>query len=147
MTSTPLPYLPHPTTPKGKANVDRPGGTAGQSYTAYGLRFGLRSNHPAGMAQAAPYAPLGWQVAPTGGTGTVDILYSLRLAHSTSSGQAPASERQGRRNYHLLYCGSALLARSLELPPSVPKQAKGQRRHPSHKAGQRNSPDRGPLRS
>jgi hypothetical protein len=39
----------------------------------------------------------------------VDILYSLRLA-------AP-SKRKGQRNYHLLYCGSALLARTLELPP------------------------------
>jgi hypothetical protein len=41
--------------------------------------------------------------------GEVDILYSLRLA-------APG-QRKGQRHYHLLYCGSALLARSLELPP------------------------------
>jgi hypothetical protein len=46
----------------------------------------------------------------------VDILYSLRLAHSTGSGQAPPGQRKGQRNYHLLYCGSALLARTLELP-------------------------------
>jgi hypothetical protein len=39
----------------------------------------------------------------------VDILYSLRLA--------PPSEQPGRRNYHLLFCGSALLARALELAP------------------------------
>jgi hypothetical protein len=39
----------------------------------------------------------------------VDILYSLRLA--------PLSKRKGQRNYHLLYCGSALLARALELSP------------------------------
>lgn len=58
------------------------------------------------MEQAAPHTPLGWQVAPTG---EVDILYSLRLA--------PPSSRQGQRNYHLLYCGSALLARTLELSP------------------------------
>jgi hypothetical protein len=49
---------------------------------------------------------LGWQSTPTG---EVDILYSLRLA--------PPSQRQGQRHYHLLYCGSALLARSLEIPP------------------------------
>jgi len=36
-------------------------------------------------------------------------LYSLRLA-------APG-KRKGQRNYHLLYCGSALLSRTLELPP------------------------------
>ncbi|MBN1993736.1 MAG: hypothetical protein JW953_13625 [Anaerolineae bacterium] len=49
---------------------------------------------------------MGWQPAPVG---EVDILYSLR--------QAPPSQRKGQRNYHLLYCGSALLARALELPP------------------------------
>ena len=70
------------------------------------MRFGLRTNNPAALAQAAASLPLGWQATPTG---EVDILYSLRLA--------PPSPRQGRRNYHLLYCGSALLARTLELPP------------------------------
>ncbi|MBN1219227.1 MAG: hypothetical protein JXM69_09895 [Anaerolineae bacterium] len=70
------------------------------------MRFGLRSNDPAALEQATPHLPLGWQRAPTG---EVDILYSLRLA--------PTSQRKGQRNYHLLYCGSALLARSLELPP------------------------------
>jgi hypothetical protein len=58
------------------------------------------------LEQAAPHAPLGWQSTPTG---EVDILYSLRLA--------PPTQRQGQRNYHLLYCGSALLARTLELSP------------------------------
>ncbi len=38
----------------------------------------------------------------------MDILYSLR--------QALPSKRKGQRNYHLLYCGSALLSRTLELP-------------------------------
>ncbi|MCG3212640.1 MAG: hypothetical protein FOGNACKC_06310 [Anaerolineae bacterium] len=37
----------------------------------------------------------------------MDILYSLRVA--------PADPRQGRRNYHLLYCGAALVARTLDL--------------------------------
>lgn len=41
--------------------------------------------------------------------GEVDILYSLRLA-------AP-SQRKGQHNYHLLYCDSALLSRTLELLP------------------------------
>ncbi|NJN92750.1 MAG: hypothetical protein HC875_01005 [Anaerolineales bacterium] len=81
----------------------------GQRYTAYGLRCGLRANDPAALAQAAPHLPLGWQPAPSGDTGTVDILYSLWLA--------PASQQPGRRNYHLLYCGSALIARTLDLPP------------------------------
>ena len=38
----------------------------------------------------------------------MDFLYSLRLASP--------SKRRGRRNYHVLYCGSDLLARTLELP-------------------------------
>jgi len=105
MPTTPLPFLPHTTAPRGQAKVDRLGWTEGQNFTAYGLRFGLRSNNPAGLEQAAPYLPLGWQATSTG---EVDILYSLRLA--------PPSQRQGQRNYHLLYCGSALLARTLELP-------------------------------
>lgn len=89
----------------------------GQSFTAYGLCFGLRANDPAGLALAIPHLPLGWQAAPTGDTSPVDILYSLRLAPSASSEQTPPSQRKGRRNYHLLYCGSALIARTLELPP------------------------------
>ena len=39
----------------------------------------------------------------------MDILYSLRLASPT--------KHKGQRDYHLLYCGSALLARALDLPP------------------------------
>jgi hypothetical protein len=73
-------------------------------FIAYGLRFGLCSNDPAALAQAGPHLPLGWQLAPAG---EVDILYSLRLALP--------STRKDTRNYHLLYCGSALLARTLEL--------------------------------
>jgi hypothetical protein len=78
----------------------------GQSFTAYGLRFGLRANHLAALEQAAPYLPLGWQPTPTG---QVDFLYSLWLA--------PANQQKGRRNDHRLYCGSALLAHTLDLPP------------------------------
>jgi len=107
-----LPTLPH--TAVSQQRIDRLGWTVGQSFAAYGLRFGLRSNTPAALMKAAPHLPLGWQPTPVG---EVDILYSLRLAHSTSSGQAPPSQRKGQRNYHLLYCGSALLARALELPP------------------------------
>jgi hypothetical protein len=46
----------------------------------------------------------------------VDILYSLRLA--------PPSQRKGQRHYHLLYCGSALIARTLALPPLLTTFAK-----------------------
>ncbi len=76
------------------------------------------------LEQATPHLPLGWQTISTGeteapplnppkggevrGGNEVDILYSLRLASP--------SKRKGQRNYHLLYCGSALLSRTLELP-------------------------------
>jgi hypothetical protein len=113
MSVNPLPYLPYTTARRGQEKVDRLGWTVGHSFTAYGLRFGLRSNTPAALTKAAASLPLGWQSTPTD---EVDILYSLRLA--------PASERQGRRNYHLLYCGSALLARTLELPPLLTAFAK-----------------------
>jgi hypothetical protein len=55
--------------------------------------------------QAAAYLPQGWQQNPVG---EVDFLYSLRLA--------PPNKRRGQRNFHLLYCGSELLARTLKLP-------------------------------
>jgi hypothetical protein len=37
------------------------------------LRFGLRSNNPEALAEAAPHLPLGWQPTPTG---EVDIFDS-----------------------------------------------------------------------
>lgn len=104
MSCVSLPYLSHTTTQQGK--VDRLGWTNGRTFSAYGLRFGLRSNTSAGLEQAAGHLPLGWHAAPGG---EVDILYSLRLA--------PPGNPQSRRSYHLLYCGAALVARSLDLPP------------------------------
>ncbi len=88
-----------------QTEVDRLGWTAGQSFTAYGLRFGLRSNDFAVLEQAARHLPLGWQLTPTG---KVDILYSLWLA--------PPRQGKEQPNDHLLYCGSDLLSRTPELP-------------------------------
>lgn len=48
--------------------------------------------------------PPGWE--PTS-TGRVDSLFSLRVG--------PSPARKGRRNYHLLYSGSARIARTLDL--------------------------------
>ncbi len=103
-----LPYLSHTTVLQ--TEVDCLGWTDGQNFRAYGLHFGLRSNTSAILEQAVSHLPLGWQPTPTGevSTNEVDILYSLR--------QASPSKRKGQRNYHLLYCGSALLSRTLELP-------------------------------
>ncbi|MFZ5916044.1 MAG: hypothetical protein ACOYZ7_03860 [Chloroflexota bacterium] len=96
MSSIPLPYPPHPTIAQEK--IDRLGWMDGQSFTAYGLRFGLWSNTPASLEQAAPHLPLGWQPVPGS---EADILYALYL-------DPP--------NYHL-YCDSALIGCGPELLP------------------------------
>jgi hypothetical protein len=96
----PLPYLCDTTQP---ADVDRLCWTAGQSFSAYGLRFGLRVSQQAALADACAAAPLGWQ---TTATGEVDILYSLHVA-------APLASQSDNR----LYCGPALLARARDLTP------------------------------
>src|SRR5213594_2506147 len=89
-----------------QARVDRLGWTAGHSFTAYGLRFGLRVNDTSVLAAARAAAPLSWQATSAG---EVDVLYSLRVASPIA--------RQGLSTNHLLYCGSELLARALDLPP------------------------------
>ena len=99
MSATALPALPFTTS---QANADSLGWAAGQSFSAYGLRFGLRVNDAAILDVACAAVPLGWQAAPSG---QVDVLYSLRVA--------PPS--QGQPNEHLLSCGSALIARALDL--------------------------------
>jgi len=86
--------------------VDRLGWTVGQTFEAYGLRFGLRSNAPEALEAVASHALPGWQPVPNG---VVDFLYSLRWP--------PLSRRRGQRHYYLLFCGATLLARSLDPLP------------------------------
>jgi len=100
MSASPLPALPFTTT--SQANADRLGWAAGQSFSAYGLRFGLRVSDAVILDAVCDAAPFGWQTAPPG---AVDVLYSLRVA--------PLSQAQP--NEHLLSCGSALIARALDL--------------------------------
>jgi hypothetical protein len=94
-----------------QTQLDNLGWTEGKNFVAYGLRFGLRANDPSALAKTILHTPSSWQPARDKSTSTdeVDVSYSLQLA--------PASQRKGQRNYHLLYCGSELLARSLELSP------------------------------
>ena len=66
----PVPRLPHITVCQEK--VDRLGWTDGTTFSAFGLRFGLRSNDPSALSDAAPHTPLGWQSSPME---VVDILY------------------------------------------------------------------------
>jgi hypothetical protein len=84
--------------------VDRFEWTAGRSFSAYGLRLGLRANNSAALAAALVAVPLSWQAAATG---EADVLYSLRV-------DAPAA-RQRRSSDYLLYCDSTLLARTRDL--------------------------------
>ncbi len=124
-----LPTLPQSTTPKEQEKENRLGWTDGRWYTAYGLRFGLRCNDPTALELAAPHLPLGWQSVPEGNTASkadteVDFLYSLYLAApGTRRGGAPELDERASpvpegddEGYHLLFCGSTLLSRTVELP-------------------------------
>jgi hypothetical protein len=71
-----------------------------QSFTAYGLRFGLRVNDPAALEAACAAAPLGWEPAPIA---EGDVLYTLRIAPPHTS------------NSHLLTCGSIVIASDPDL--------------------------------
>jgi hypothetical protein len=81
-----------------------PGWVAEHCFSAYGLRFGLRSNDPAALARVRPFVPFGWQETSAG---AVDILYSLCVASP--------SKHQGQQHDCLLYAGPALIARAAEL--------------------------------
>lgn len=72
-----------------------------QCFAAYGVRFGLRTNAAQTLERARPHLPLGWEEIPNA---EVDALYSLRLAS--------LDERPGTDPHHLLYAGSALIART-----------------------------------
>lgn len=90
-----------PFTATKQPQVDRFEWTTGRSFSAYGLRLGLRANDQAALAAALAVVPLSWQAAATD---EVDVLYSLRV-------DAP----QGRFGDYLLYCDSTLLARTRDL--------------------------------
>ena len=95
-----------PFTATTQPQIDRFEWKAGRSFSAYGLRLGLRANDQAALAAALVAVPLSWQAAATG---EVDILYSVRV-------DAPVAHQQ-RCGDHLLYCDSTLLARARDLTP------------------------------
>src|SRR5713226_2163874 len=84
--------------------LDRLGWAAGICFVAYGLRVGIRVNNPAVLSQVVPCLPVGWKPALSP---AVDIMYSVIVG-----GDEP---RPGIRRFHLLYAGSARLARTMEL--------------------------------
>jgi hypothetical protein len=97
MTTTPPSVIPF--TAASHPQLDRLGWSAGLSFSAYGLRFGLRVNDASALAAARAATPLSWQPNTTA---EVDFLYSLRLA------TRPA--HQGLCADNLLYCGASLVA-------------------------------------
>ena len=84
--------------------VDRLGWTDGISLTAYGNSFGVRVNDTSVLPQIHDYLPVGWEPASNS---VVDFLYSLKVGGK--------STRKGLRRYNLLYGGSGLVARTLDM--------------------------------
>lgn len=85
------------------AKIDRLGWTDGLSFTAYGVRFGVRTNDARVLARVVEHLPPG---ARPSEAGVVERLYSLRVGGQVSS---------RARNYHLLYGDLARLSRSHDL--------------------------------
>ncbi len=84
--------------------LDRPGWADGISVHAYGRRIGVRTNEPTVLPRVQELLPPGWEPC---GSPLVDHLFSLRVG-----GAVPRSRL---RNFHLLYGGFTLLARSHSL--------------------------------
>jgi len=90
------------------AKLDRLGWTAGISFDAYGQRFGVRTNDRALLERLLDRLPPGWKRAD-----------SPRVTHLFSFLSGGAGARPGVRRYHLVYAGSARLARTLELDAAM----------------------------
>src|ERR1700722_19290295 len=83
--------------------IDRLGWAAGISIHAYGRRIGIRTNDPAVLERVEELLPPGWEpcFSPL-----VDHLFSLRVGGCAAGARV--------KNYHLLYGGFTLHARSLD---------------------------------
>jgi len=84
--------------------LDRLDWRSGLCFSAYGVSAGIRTNDPAVLESVAALLP---PSSASNDCGVVDHLLSLWIA------RPPA--RNGRRNYHLLYEGSTLVARTFDL--------------------------------
>ena len=85
--------------------LDRPGWTAGLTFTSYGVRFGVRSDDARVLERIAQHLPPGTRAASPG---VVERLYSVRLGGGDNDGGA----RRGLRRFKLLYANHVLLART-----------------------------------
>jgi hypothetical protein len=84
--------------------IDRLGWAAGLSFVSYGARLGIRVNDPAVMDQLPQHLPPVWRPSPSP---VVDDLFSLVISRNEAGSRV--------RRYHLLYCGAARLARTMDL--------------------------------
>ena len=84
--------------------IDRLGWAEGMSFTAYGLRVGVRASAPGTMDRLRPLLPPGWKPA---GSPEVERLYSLIVG-----GEGP---RPNVRRFNLLYVDATRMARSMDL--------------------------------
>jgi hypothetical protein len=83
--------------------LDRLGWAAGFSFISYGVHIGIRANDPKVLGRVAGHLPPQWKPAPSP---VVTELCSL-----FGGGSTPGSRI---RRYHLLYWGSARIARTME---------------------------------
>lgn len=88
--------------------IDRLGWAAGLSFTAYGLRVGIRTNTPDILDRITPLLPPGWEPADSP---FVHYLLSLRVGGSNPRSKA--------RNYTLLYGGLTQLARTMDVDEAL----------------------------
>lgn len=86
------------------AKIDRLGWAAGIGFVAYGVRIGIRVNKPEVLERLADLLPPEWKPLRSP---YVDRLYSVRVGG--------AGPRPNVRRFHLLYAGSARLARTMDL--------------------------------
>src|ERR1700687_6003734 len=83
--------------------IDRLGWAAGISFTAFGVRAGVRVNDPAVLERLLGYLPPGWKPTPSP---VVERLYSVVI------GSANIGSRV--RRFSLLYADLNKLVRTLE---------------------------------
>ncbi|MBI1761121.1 MAG: hypothetical protein HYR56_06755 [Acidobacteria bacterium] len=84
--------------------LDRLGWVAGFSFTAYGVRVGVRTNQPDILEELNKRLPYGWKQARNH---FVETLVSLKIGNT--------NKQFNTRQFHLLYGGIVQLARSLDI--------------------------------
>ena len=84
--------------------IDRLAWSEGISFTAYGLRIGVRVNVPSALDELSYKFPPGWKPSDNP---VVDRLYSFILGGT--------NQNTGRRSFLIAYGNSARLARTMDL--------------------------------